>query len=63
MNYIHVHKLPLPIVQKQVGHRSLRSTSVYLNPSEEAVAAAYSEVQAKSRSAPEGLAPAYHRNL
>jgi len=41
MHYIHVHRLPLPIVQKQVGHRTLRATSVYLNPSEEAVAEAY----------------------
>ena len=56
MNYIHHHKLPLPIVQKQVGHRSLRSTSVYLNPSDEAVAEAYAEVQAKPRQAPSGLA-------
>jgi integrase/recombinase XerD len=45
MHYIHVYKLPLPIVQKQVGHRTLRATSVYLNPSEEAVAEAYDGVQ------------------
>jgi integrase len=41
MHHIHVHKLPLPIVQKQVGHRTLKATSVYLNPSDEAVADAY----------------------
>jgi len=41
MHHIHVHKLPLPIVQKQVGHRTLSATSVYLNPSEEAVGKAY----------------------
>ena len=41
MHYIHIHKLPLPIVQKQVGHRTLRATSVYLNPSDEALAEAY----------------------
>jgi integrase len=62
-NYIHVHKLPLPIVQKQVGHRSLHSTSVYLNPSEEAVAAAYSEVQAKTRMDSKGPTKGYHRNI
>ena len=41
MHYIHTHKLPLPIVQKQVGHRTLKATSAYLNPSDEAVASAY----------------------
>ncbi len=41
MHYIHVYKLPLPIVQKQVGHRTLQATSAYLNPSDEAVARAY----------------------
>ena len=42
MHYIHLYKVPLPIVQKQVGHRSLRATSVYLNPSDELVAKTYS---------------------
>jgi integrase/recombinase XerD len=41
MHYIHVHKLPLPIVQRQVGHKTLSATSVYLNPSDEDVAMAY----------------------
>lgn len=53
-HYIHIHKLPLPIVQRQVGHKSLRSTSVYLNPSDEAVANAYAEAQAKPRQASPG---------
>ena len=52
MHYIHHHKLPLPIVQKQVGHRSLRSTSVYLNPSDEAVGEAYREAQFKTLKSP-----------
>lgn len=43
MHYIHIHKLPIAVVQKQVGHTSLKTTSVYLNPSEEAVASAYDE--------------------
>ena len=47
MNYIHVHKLPIAVVQKQVGHTSLKTTSVYLNPSEEAVADAYRAVHRK----------------
>jgi integrase len=51
MAYIHVHQLPLPIVQRQVGHKSLRSTSVYLNPSDEAVAEAYQRVQTEPRQA------------
>jgi integrase len=41
MHHINDYKLPLPIVQKQVGHRTLKATSVYLNPSDEAVANAY----------------------
>lgn len=47
MTYIHVHKLPIAVVQKQVGHTSLKTTSVYLNPSDEAVADAYREAQKK----------------
>jgi integrase len=41
MSYIHNYKVPLPVVQKQVGHRTLKSTSVYLNPSEEFVVETY----------------------
>lgn len=48
MHYIHLHKLPLPVVQKQVGHTSLKTTSVYLNPSDETVAEAYREAVEKS---------------
>ena len=51
MAYVHVYKVPLPVVQKQVGHRSLRSTSVYLNPSDELVAQAYSEARQDARPA------------
>ncbi|MDD5519532.1 MAG: site-specific integrase [Kiritimatiellae bacterium] len=47
MHYIHVYKLPLPIVQKQVGHRTLKATSTYLNPSEEAVGQAYGAVNSE----------------
>ena len=47
MHYIHIHKLPIAVVQKQVGHTSLKTTSVYLNPSEEAVAEAYRSAQRK----------------
>ena len=41
MSYIVDKKVPLPIVQKQVGHRSLKTTSVYLRPSTEKMAEAY----------------------
>lgn len=44
MHHIHNHKLPLPIVQKQVGHRTLKATSTYLNPSDEAVGNAYEQI-------------------
>lgn len=47
MAYIHIHKLPIAVVQKQVGHTNLKTTSVYLNPSEEAVSEAYRSVQKK----------------
>ena len=45
MHYVHVHKLPLPIVQKQVGHQSLKTTSVYPKPSDEHVGQAYAQVR------------------
>ncbi|HSA27362.1 MAG TPA: site-specific integrase [Phycisphaerae bacterium] len=56
MHYVHVHKLPLPIVQRQVGHKSLKATSVYLRPSDEDVGRSYAE--ARSHPAPKASAPA-----
>ena len=41
MHYVHVYKLPLSIVQRQVGHKTLKATSVYLRPSDEQVGEAY----------------------
>jgi len=41
MHYVVDRGLPLPIVQKQVGHRSLKTTSVYLSASTEKMAQAY----------------------
>lgn len=41
MHYTVDRGLPLPIVQKQVGHRNLKTTSVYLSASTEKVAEAY----------------------
>lgn len=45
MHYVHVYKLPLPIVQRQVGHKSLKATSVYLRPSDEDVGRQYAEAR------------------
>ena len=39
--------VPLPIVQKQVGHSNLKTTSVYLQPSTESMAEAYDAVRKK----------------
>ena len=47
MHYTVDRGLPLPIVQKQVGHRSLKTTSVYLSPSTEKMAEAYDRVNRK----------------
>ncbi len=38
MSYVVDKKVPLPIVQKQVGHRTLKTKSVYLSPSTEKMA-------------------------
>jgi integrase/recombinase XerD len=45
MHYIVDKAVPLPIVQKQVGHRSLKTTSVYLSPSTEKMAQAYRQAR------------------
>ena len=45
MHHIVDHGLPLPIVQKQVGHRSLKTTSIYLRPSTEKIAEEYEKVK------------------
>ena len=45
MHYVVDKQVPLPIVQKQVGHRSLKTTSVYLSASTEKMAQAYNEAR------------------
>jgi len=45
MIYVVDKGVPLPIVQKQVGHRSLKTTSVYLSASTEKMAQAYSQAR------------------
>jgi len=44
-HYIVDRGVPLPIVQKQVGHRSLKTTSVYLQPSTETMKQAYNRAR------------------
>jgi integrase/recombinase XerD len=62
MIYVVDKGVPLPIVQKQVGHRSLKTTSVYLSASTEKMAQAYhtarQKVDVESRAPPYGTAPA-----
>jgi len=41
--------VPLPIVQKQVGHRSLKTTSVYLSASTEKMVRAYSRARLEDK--------------
>jgi len=48
-HYVVDRKVPLPIVQKQVGHRSLKTTSVYLQPSTERITEAYDKVRNKEK--------------
>jgi len=45
MHYIHVAKLPIPVVQRQVGHRTLDATMVYCQPTDEMVGEAYEEAR------------------
>jgi len=49
MTYVVDRRVPLPIVQKQVGHRSLKTTSVYLSPSTEKMAGAYDAARSNHR--------------
>ena len=50
MAYVVDKKVPLPIVQKQVGHTSLKTTSVYLQPSTEKMAQAYNAARNEEKS-------------
>lgn len=45
MHYIHIHKLPVPIVQRQVGHKTLKATMVYCQPNDEMVREAYGNIR------------------
>jgi site-specific recombinase XerD len=49
MYYVVDRGVPLPIVQKQVGHRNLKTTSVYLAPSAAKVAEAYNAAYGRER--------------
>ena len=50
MHYVVDRRLPLPIVQKQVGHRNLKTTSVYLSASTETISQAYRVARQQSDS-------------
>jgi integrase len=63
MHYAVDRGVALPIVQKQVGHRSLKTTSVYLSPSTEKIGMAYRMAQQLSEShAGPGQSLKYHVN-
>ena len=49
-HYVIDKKLPLPIVRKQVGHRNLKTTSVYLQPSTEKMAEVYNAARNEEKS-------------
>ena len=45
MHYIHIYKLPVPIVQKQVGHTTLDATMTYCRPTDEYVGQTYQQAR------------------
>lgn len=45
MHCVHDYKIPVPVVQRQVGHKNLKTTSVYLKPSAEQVGQVYEEAR------------------
>lgn len=47
MHYIHIYKLPIPIVQRQVGHKTLKATMVYCQPNDEMVREEYDKARGK----------------
>ena len=49
MHYIHIYKLPVPIVQRQVGHTTLDATMTYCRPSDEFVGESYRKARAISK--------------
>ncbi len=49
MVYVVDKGIPLPVVQRQIGHKNLKTTSVYLQPSTEKMAEAYNAVRNKEK--------------
>ena len=45
MHYIHIYKLPVPIVQRQVGHNTLDATMTYCRPTDEFVGESYRQAR------------------
>ena len=52
MHYIHIYKLPVPIVQRQVGHTTLDATMTYCRPTDEFVGQSYQEVRTNPEAKP-----------
>ena len=50
MHYIHLFRLPIPIVQRQVGHTTLDSTMAYCRPTDEFVGETYRNARMNSES-------------
>lgn len=47
MHYINIYKVPVPIVQKQVGHRELETTMIYCEPTDEIVGKEYEKARSE----------------
>ena len=45
----HIYKLPVPIVQRQVGHTTLDATMTYCRPSDEFVGESYRKARGLSK--------------
>lgn len=45
MHHIHIYKIPVPVVQRQVGHKTLNATMVYCRPTDEMVKEEYEKAR------------------
>lgn len=51
-HHIHLYKIPIPLVQQQVGHKSLQTTMIYCRPTRAMVRDEYEAARARAESAP-----------
>ena len=49
MHALHEYKIPVPIVQRQVGHRTLDATMTYCRPTDEMIGQYYEKARAQAR--------------